>query len=368
MNEIGFRSSRRGFLAGAAAAAAVAGAGLRTRPARAAGSLKIGTYGGYFQDSFDKHIFPDFTAATGIAVESVSEPTGEAWLVQLETAAKAGQAPADVSMMAQVARLRGEKSKLWAPLDLDKIPNHKYLQPHFVHRYPDGRADGIGAVSWYITLVTNTDAYPEAPTSWAELWDPRNKDSIGLLALASNSFLLEITATLFFGGKDVLTARRHPQGARQAPGGEAERQAVVPRRRPVPAGPAGRRNPDGSVLPRRDRPGRVRGLPGPLDLPEGRRRARFRKLGGIARLGQARGGACLHKLHVPAEHPGDAVAQGRHGADRRAQASRSQRRRVRLGIERHPADPAEIRSLSGAGRLGEPEVDRNDHRGSGRGG
>ena len=207
MNKIGFRSSRRGFLAGAAAAAAVAGAGLRTRPARAAGSLKIGTYGGYFQDSFDKHIFPDFTAATGIAVESVSEPTGEAWLVQLETAAKAGQAPADVSMMAQVARLRGEKSELWAPLDLDKVPNAKFLQPHFVHRYPDGRADGIGAVSWYITLVTNTDAYPEAPTSWAELWDPRNKDSIGLLALASNSFLLEITATLFFGGKDVLNSQ-----------------------------------------------------------------------------------------------------------------------------------------------------------------
>ncbi|HLB81046.1 MAG TPA: ABC transporter substrate-binding protein [Dongiaceae bacterium] len=207
MNEIGFRGSRRGFLAGAAAAVAVAGAGLRTRPARAAGSLKIGTYGGYFQDSFDKHIFPDFTAATGIAVESVSEPTGEAWLVQLETAAKAGQAPADVSMMAQVARLRGEKSELWAPLDLDKIPNSKFLQPHFVHRYPDGRVNGIGAVSWYITLVTNTDAYPEAPTSWAELWDPRNKDSIGLLALASNSFLLEVTATLFFGGKDILNSQ-----------------------------------------------------------------------------------------------------------------------------------------------------------------
>ena len=207
MNKIGFRSSRRGFIAGAAAAAAVAGAGLRTRPARAAGSLKIGTYGGYFQDSFDKHIFPDFTAATGIAVESVSEPTGEAWLVQLETAAKAGQAPADVSMMAQVARLRGEKSELWAPLDLDKIPNSKFLQPHFVHRYPDGRVNGIGAVSWYITLVTNTDAYPEAPTSWAELWDPRNKDSIGLLALASNSFLLEVTATLFFGGKDILNSQ-----------------------------------------------------------------------------------------------------------------------------------------------------------------
>ena len=80
-------------------------------------TLKVGTYGGYFQESFETHIYPDFTAETGIAVESIGEPTGEAWLVQLEQAARAGQAPADVSMMAQVARLRGEPSELWAPLD-----------------------------------------------------------------------------------------------------------------------------------------------------------------------------------------------------------------------------------------------------------
>lgn len=41
-------------------------------------SIKVGVYGGYFKDSFDVNIFPDFTAATGIAVESVAEPTGEA--------------------------------------------------------------------------------------------------------------------------------------------------------------------------------------------------------------------------------------------------------------------------------------------------
>ena len=32
-------------------------------------SLKVGVYGGYFKDSFDKNIFPEFTKATGIAVE-----------------------------------------------------------------------------------------------------------------------------------------------------------------------------------------------------------------------------------------------------------------------------------------------------------
>ena len=100
--------------------AGLATAGLLAMPAvlRAQDkSLKVGVYGGYFKDSFDKNIFADFTKETGIAVESVAEPTGEAWLVQLEQAAKAGQAPADVSMMSQVAMLKGQSTELWAPLD-----------------------------------------------------------------------------------------------------------------------------------------------------------------------------------------------------------------------------------------------------------
>ena len=170
-------------------------------------TLKVGVYGGYFKDSFDKHIFPDFTKETGIKVESVPEPTGEAWLVQLEQAAKAGVAPADVNMIAQVPMLRGQKTQLWAPLDLAKIPNHKNLLPVFVHKYPDGKVDGIGAVSWYITLVSNSRVFPQAPASWGDMWNADKKDKLGLLALASNSFLLEVTATTFFGGTKVLDTK-----------------------------------------------------------------------------------------------------------------------------------------------------------------
>ncbi|MBL0933347.1 MAG: ABC transporter substrate-binding protein [Rhizobiaceae bacterium] len=168
-------------------------------------SIKVGVYGGYFKDSFDEHIFPAFTEETGIAVESIAEPTGEAWLVQLEQAARANQAPADLSMMAQVAMLKGQASELWQPLDLAKISNADNLLERSVNKYPDGRVCGIGAVAWYITLVTNTDVYPEAPTSWKALWDPANADRLGLLALVSNSFLLEVTAKTFFGGTDHLS-------------------------------------------------------------------------------------------------------------------------------------------------------------------
>lgn len=167
-------------------------------------SLKVGTYGGYFQESFNTHIFPDFTAATGIAVESIGVPTGEAWLVQLQAAARANQAPADVSMMAQVARLKGANSQLWAGLDAAAMPNLANLPDHFVSTYDNGSVSGVGAVAWYITLVTNTDVYPEAPTSWNELWNPANADRLGLLALATNSFLLEIAAKTHFGGTDIL--------------------------------------------------------------------------------------------------------------------------------------------------------------------
>ncbi|MBV6649916.1 MAG: ABC transporter substrate-binding protein [Hoeflea sp.] len=167
-------------------------------------SLKVGVYGGYFKDSFDANIFPDFTSATGIAVESIAEPTGEAWLVQLEQAAKAGVAPADVSMMSQVAMLKGQSTDLWAPIDTSKIRNYDDLLGQFVNKYPNGRVAGIGAVAWYITLVTNTDAYPEAPDSWAALWDPANADKLGLLALVSNSFLLEVTAKTYLGGTAAL--------------------------------------------------------------------------------------------------------------------------------------------------------------------
>lgn len=190
-------------------AAGLAGAGVLAMPnvLRAQDrSLKVGVYGGYFKNAFDEHIFPAFTEATGIAVESVAEPTGEAWLVQLEQAARAGRAPADVSMMAQTAMLKGQASGLWTPLDMKRIPNASSLLDSFINSYDDGRIAGIGAVAWYITLVSNTEAYPTAPESWATLWDPANKDKLGLLALVSNSFLLEVTAKTFMGGTDALSS------------------------------------------------------------------------------------------------------------------------------------------------------------------
>ena len=81
-------------------------------------------------------------------------------------------------MMAQVTRLKGQNAKLWAPLDEAKLSNAKNLYDHFVARYDDKKICAIGAVSWYITLVTNTKVYPTPPNSWKELWNPANKGKV----------------------------------------------------------------------------------------------------------------------------------------------------------------------------------------------
>src|SRR3546814_11182773 len=106
-------------------AAGLAGAGALAMPSilRAQDrSLKVGVYGGYFKDSFDEHIFPEFTKATGIAVESVADPTGEARPVKLEQAARAGHAPADAGMVTQVARRKSTGTALWPPLRTRRSP------------------------------------------------------------------------------------------------------------------------------------------------------------------------------------------------------------------------------------------------------
>ncbi|MFT6559079.1 ABC transporter substrate-binding protein [Sneathiella sp.] len=201
------RFSKGGISRRALLGATAAGAATLSMPAILRAderSLKVGVYGGYFKKSFDKHIFPEFTKATGIAVTSVAEPTGEAWLVQLEQAARAKRAPADVSMMSQVAMLKGQSRDLWTALDLNKIPNSSNLLDSAINKYEDGRVSGVGAVAWYINLVSNTKVIPNEPTSWAEMWDPSHKDQLGLLALVSNSFLLEVTAKTFLGGTNVL--------------------------------------------------------------------------------------------------------------------------------------------------------------------
>ncbi len=186
-------------IAGAAAATSLLGA-----PAIAQSrSLRVGSYGGYFEDSFKAHVYPAFTEATGIEIESVTQPNSADWLVTMQQAATSGTAPTDLSLFARDTMIKASRlGDLLVPLDLTKVSTASNLDEYFLFADDSGTI-GVGAMSWFTSMVINPNEV-ETPASWADFWDSeRFESSLGLSKLF-NSHLLDITAATFFEGETTL--------------------------------------------------------------------------------------------------------------------------------------------------------------------
>jgi putative spermidine/putrescine transport system substrate-binding protein len=170
----------------------------------AGSTIKVGTYGGFFEENFRK-IYPKFTEEFDVEVESVSQPTSEVWVVQLQQAiAAGGTPPADVSMLSGVGLQRAINGEILATYQASDIPTSENLAEGYVKTDENGNVVGVGGLSWYITLVSNTDRVKESPDSWTAFWDPQWENELALLRNAANSFLIEITAATHFDGYDIL--------------------------------------------------------------------------------------------------------------------------------------------------------------------
>ena len=206
--------SRRAFLrkttagAGAAALAGLAGCsggGVLGGASEPSGPLTVAVYGGVFQEVMDEQLFAPFNEEFDFEAESEAQPTSEEALTQYENAVSAGEAPVDVAIMANTGVLQGLNSDLWHLWEGD-FENLQYISDGLV-REVDGGIASIGALSWYINLVQNTDLVEEPVDTWEALWDSQYEDQMALLGYASNSFLLEVTANVQFDGTDVLNSR-----------------------------------------------------------------------------------------------------------------------------------------------------------------
>jgi len=182
---------------------AATGAESPTQPIEGA-KIKVSTYGGFFEENFAT-FYPAFTKETGVEVESISEPTSEVWVVQLQQATDAGAPPpADVSMLSGVGIQRAINGEILATYDQAAIPQATNLAEGYVRLDPAGMVAGVGGVSWYITLVSNTERVAESPDTWTAFWDPQWQNELALLKNAANSYLIEICAVCYFGGYDIL--------------------------------------------------------------------------------------------------------------------------------------------------------------------
>lgn len=170
----------------------------------AGSTIKVGTYGGFFEENFSK-MYPAFTQKTGVEVESVEESTSEVWVVTLQQAIEAGgPPPTDVSMLSGVGIQRAINGDILAKYRTSDIPQSENLDDGYVRTDDEGNVAGVGGVSWYITIVSNTDRVKESPDTWAAFWEPEWQNELALLKNVANSYLIEITAETFFGGYDIL--------------------------------------------------------------------------------------------------------------------------------------------------------------------
>ena len=182
------------------------GAVLATTAAGWAEELTVSAWGGFFEETLAAEIYPGFTEETGIAVKSIAQPEDSAWMTQLMAAARAKQAPADLSLVVDEVLIRGNEAGLWGAVDPANMAGTGSLKDGYVKLNDDGKAYAVGALAFYTTFVTNTDFAADAPASWTELWEDKWDGKLGIVT-TPNSGLLEVTAKTFFGGYDVMETR-----------------------------------------------------------------------------------------------------------------------------------------------------------------
>ncbi|MBT6204910.1 MAG: extracellular solute-binding protein [Rhodospirillaceae bacterium] len=197
-----FNSSRRSVLKGTAVATGALAAPAVLSKAWAAEPIKVSSYGGYFEDMLAEYAYPEFTKATGIEVQTVSQPGGFEWFVQLKTSIAAGSPAVDVTMGGYGSILRAPEVLI--PIDESQVPNLANVPDYLIQRTADGTPITCPVLAWYATLVTNTELFPTTPTSWADAWDPKFEGELGWGRNIDSSYLLDIVAATFFGGNDIM--------------------------------------------------------------------------------------------------------------------------------------------------------------------
>jgi len=166
-------------------------------------TLRIGSYGGYFEDSFKAHVYPAFTEATGIAVESVTQPNSSDWLVTMQQAASSGTVPTDLSLYSRDTMIKASRiGEILSPLNMTAIPAASNLDGYFVFEDSTGSI-GVGAMSWFMSMVINPGEV-DTPKSWADFWDSEVYESSLGIAKRFNSQFLDIIAATFFDGAETL--------------------------------------------------------------------------------------------------------------------------------------------------------------------
>ncbi|WP_430397485.1 ABC transporter substrate-binding protein [Ferrovibrio sp.] len=192
--------SRRRFLTNTAAGAVVIGMPWVTTKARAAGQLTVVLNQGLLAKLWIDHLNPVFEKETGAKL-NVQQSVTSNMLAMLKTQK---DNPPDLMQFSEAGVFLARDEGLLRQHKAANIPNWKFLRKEF-NMADDYSAGMIDAMH---TIFYNTNVVKEAPKSWAELWDPKNKNRIAIPPVTWNNGLrMIVTAAEIATGKPLAQAQ-----------------------------------------------------------------------------------------------------------------------------------------------------------------
>ncbi|MCC7275424.1 MAG: extracellular solute-binding protein [Alphaproteobacteria bacterium] len=165
--------TRRGFMAGAAAAGVVAGTG-RGMAAPACSQVVVGTWGGDYQKLLTVNVEKPLMDPRRI--ETIHDVgTSAARKTKLLAARNARRGAMDVICLSDLDTFELNEAGVLAPIDVAKVPSHANVLKPLVRPF------AIAHIYSAKVIVYNPNRIKAAPQSFADLWDPKYKGRVGLM-------------------------------------------------------------------------------------------------------------------------------------------------------------------------------------------
>jgi putative spermidine/putrescine transport system substrate-binding protein len=189
---------RRALIAGLAIASAFVALPARAQDTSVSGAITLAAYSGIFQDNYTKAVVEPFMKKfPNVKVTYYAFPNSAQMLGALR--AQKGSPQLDVALLdVSIAKI-GTDEDLFAPLDPKAVPSIADL-------YDLATAPGVHgrAVTFdHLTLIYNSKAVPEAPTSWTALWDKKHAGKVAIQGIPDiQGIALTIVANKLAGGGD----------------------------------------------------------------------------------------------------------------------------------------------------------------------
>jgi putative spermidine/putrescine transport system substrate-binding protein len=169
-----FSTTRRGFIAGAGAALTIGNASYGRAAGLSCSQIVVGTWGGDYEALLDANITKPLLEPQKLEVltDVASQDPRKTKLVA-ERNSKHGSM--DVACLGEADMFQMAQQGILLDVDDTLVPNMKNVLPKLRKKY------AVPHIYSGRVVVYNVDRVKPAPTAYADLWDPKFKDKVGLV-------------------------------------------------------------------------------------------------------------------------------------------------------------------------------------------